>query len=87
MPSRLRWATLAAAAFAAAASAACALSAWGSERLSRKEALSLAFPGCSVKRRAHYLTAQPLQRASELAGTKVESGLSTAHVATRDSAA
>lgn len=47
----------------------------------------MALPGCCVERRAHYLTAQQLQSASEFAGLKVESGLWITHVATRDGAA
>lgn len=57
---------------------------WGScleasERVTKEEALSLAFPGCEVIKETHYLTAAQLARATELSGTKVESGLWTAY--------
>lgn len=54
--------------------------------LTTEEALALAFPGAAIERRTIYLQPEQLERASFLAGQKVESALVVAYVATKDGA-
>lgn len=48
------------------------------------EALNLAFPGCTIKRRTEYLTGEQLAQARELAGVEIASALVHPYVAIRD---
>ena len=49
--------------------------------MTQAEALELAFPGCAVERRTHYLTPQQVERAGELAGEPPRSALVHAYAA------
>ncbi len=56
--------------------------AWGKVFLTTDEALKLAFPGCTVERRTHYLTKAQLERASTLAGQEITQALVNPYQAT-----
>ena len=49
--------------------------------LTQAQALELAFPGCAVERRTHYLTAAQVARAGELAGEPLPGALVHAYAA------